>query len=177
MRWHFSAILLILFGVMGMSATTLMIGGSTAASIPDKARLLDRLPSSAKPSIQFLRFEFANGETIAIFGLSNRTNRTIYFYGYEPKLPQLWFQRKSGREWKDAGWHWCGTGMELRELPPGTSIEFGVAASDIETWNFGQSLAKHRQQIRVGTNFGYDKRMIETRLWSEGVDLMRRRKL
>lgn len=125
------------------------------------------------PTITFERFEGNDREHFAVFRLSSPSARSIYFQGYDAEWPQLWIQRRDGDKWKDAGWHWCGTGMDLHELPAGQSVEFQVSLTAQADFRepMDKSLLDHRQPFRVGTYYGFNRQQIEKRVWSDAARL------
>ena len=62
------------------------------------------------------------------FRFGNPTKKPIYFSGWEPASPHYKIQIYNGTIWKDEVVLVCGTGLGIRELPPGKSVLLDVRA-------------------------------------------------
>ena len=152
-------------GVVAASALFSLIGSTSSNAVARS----DRFAIDAQPALRFCRLTVEDGEQYALLELRNPTSQTLYFRGYGPKCPQQWYERQSSGTWKDSGWHWCGTGMELRELAAGQSFEFQVSSADFENW--GEPNDDDQEitfgPMRVTIAFGFTQNAIQTRLTSE----------
>ena len=78
-------------------------------------RELEKLPvvSSKNTSTSNVLVEVKNG-----------TGSDLTYSGYGKTMPRLFFNKKEGKAWVAADWHWCGTGLSSYTLKNKQSIVF-----------------------------------------------------
>ena len=78
---------------------------------------------SPPPSIHFVEFRESKYGRVAIFRVRNDSNSSFSYYGYSPTTPFYKYRFQTTQGWREIESSWCGTGADLHEILPHSSIE------------------------------------------------------
>jgi hypothetical protein len=135
----------------------------------------DPARAANKPTFEFKHFADVQGSRVAVFEFCNPTEKPLYFHGYGEKNPQLFFQRQaSNGRWKTFSWHWCGTGMDMHEMPAHSSMQIGVSGDEVRMWwleDGPDDALESPNPIRGGVRFYRTKKGESAPVWSQPISL------
>ena len=94
-------------------------------------------PTDSDVVIRFLGKDTGENES-SEFLFYNGSQAPVYFMGYGPEGPIYSIEVQSDTGWVNSSPGWCGTGLVLHELAPGSSFKFNAYLNDnYSDWRVG----------------------------------------
>ena len=88
----------------------------------------DAQPLTNQPSITSV----VHGESETLLKVKNNGSTTLTYYSAGAQNIQLFQETFEDGEWIMTGWDWCGTGKELFEIPPNSTVDLVVRFWDAD---------------------------------------------